>query len=81
MLAGWVDRAIDASLARLQTMDATLRRFTASLARYVILTFTVLAVLSQLGIQTASLIGVFGAAGLAIGLALQDTLSNLAAGS
>lgn len=80
MLAGWVGRAIDASLARLQTMDATLRRFTASLARYVILTFTVLAVLSQFGIQTASLIAVFGAAGLAIGLALQGTLSNLAAG-
>ncbi len=79
MLAGWMGRAIDAPLMRLQTMDATLRRFTASLARYLILTFTVLAVLSQFGIQTASLIAVFGAAGLAIGLALQGTLSNLAA--
>jgi small conductance mechanosensitive channel len=80
MLAGWVARAIDTSLGRLQTMDPTLRRFTASLARYLILMFTVLAVLSQFGIQTASLIAVFGAAGLAIGLALQGTLSNLAAG-
>ena len=41
--------------------------------RYLILTFTVLAVLSQFGVQTASLIAVFGAAGLAIGLALQGT--------
>ena len=51
-----------------------------SLARYLVLTVTVLAVLSQFGIQTTSLIAVLGAAGLAIGLALQGTLSNLAAG-
>ena len=44
------------------------------------LTVTVLAVLSQFGIQTTSLVAVIGAASLAIGLALQGTLSNLAAG-
>jgi small conductance mechanosensitive channel len=48
--------------------------------RYLILTLTVLAVLSEFGVQTASLITVFGAASLAIGLALQGTLGNLAAG-
>ncbi len=44
------------------------------------LTITVLAVLSQFGVQTTSLVAVLGAAGLAIGLALQGTLSHLAAG-
>lgn len=78
--AVWASRAVDAALARVQTTDLTLRRFIASVVRYVILTFTVLAVLSQFGVQTTSLIAVFGAAGLAIGLALQGTLANLAAG-
>jgi small conductance mechanosensitive channel len=54
--------------------------FFASLVRYTILIFTVLAVLSAFGVQTASLIAIFGAAGLAVGLALQGTLSNVAAG-
>ena len=44
------------------------------------LTVTVLAVLSEFGIQTTSLIAILGAASLAVGLALQGTLSNLAAG-
>jgi small conductance mechanosensitive channel len=54
--------------------------FFGSLARYLILIVTVLAVLSQFGVQTTSLIAVLGAASLAVGLALQGTLSNLAAG-
>ncbi len=78
--AVWASRAVDAGLARVQSTDLTLRRFIASVVRYVILTFTILAVLSQFGVQTTSLIAVFGAAGLAIGLALQGTLANLAAG-
>jgi small conductance mechanosensitive channel len=78
--AMWASRAVDVGLARVNTTDLTLRRFIASVVRYVILTFTVLAVLSQFGVQTTSLIAVFGAAGLAIGLALQGTLANLAAG-
>jgi small conductance mechanosensitive channel len=57
-----------------------LRNFFGSIARYFVLTVTVLAVLSQFGIQTTSLVAVIGAASLAIGLALQGTLSNLAAG-
>lgn len=78
--AGLASRAVDAGLTRVNTTDLTLRRFFSSIVRYVILTFTILAVLSQFGVQTTSLIAVFGAAGLAIGLALQGTLSNLAAG-
>jgi len=80
MVAGWASRAADLTLARVHSVDLTLRRFLASLIRYLILAVTVLAVLSQFGVQTTSLIAAFGAAGLAIGLALQGTLSHLAAG-
>jgi len=79
-LAGWAGRGVDRGLGKIERIDATLRSFLASATRYVILVLTVLAVLSEFGVQTASLITVFGAASLAIGLALQGTLSNLAAG-
>ncbi len=78
--AGWVRRWVARALARVPKVDQTLRPFFASLARYLVLVFTGFAVLSQFGIQTASLLAVFGAAGLAIGLAVQGTLSNVAAG-
>tara|TARA_R100000005_G_scaffold96254_1_gene81794 strand:+ start:248 stop:1327 length:1080 start_codon:yes stop_codon:yes gene_type:complete len=61
-------------------IDATVSGFLSRIAKFAILVFTVLLVLSQFGIQTASLIAVLGAAGLAIGLALQGTLSNVAGG-
>jgi small conductance mechanosensitive channel len=61
-------------------LDQMLIGFFGGIIRYLILTVTVLAVLSQFGIQTTSLIAVLGAAGLAVGLALQGTLSNIAAG-
>ncbi|MFO0995864.1 MAG: mechanosensitive ion channel [Alphaproteobacteria bacterium] len=76
----WAADATDRVLGRSAKIDTTLRRFLASLVRYVILAFTGLAMLDRLGIQTASFIAVFGAAGLAIGLALQGTLTNIAAG-
>jgi len=79
-VAGMVQRGVGATLARVGKVELTLARFLASLARYMILVVVVLAALSQFGIQTASLIAVFGAAGLAVGLALQGTLSNVAAG-
>jgi small conductance mechanosensitive channel len=61
-------------------MDITLRRFVANLARMLLMLFVIIAAIHQLGIQTASLIALLGAAGLAVGLALQGSLSNLAAG-
>jgi small conductance mechanosensitive channel len=67
-------------LGRTPHFDPMLKSFFGSLARYLVLTVTVLAVLSQFGIQTTSIVAVLGAAGLAVGLALQGTLSNLAAG-
>jgi small conductance mechanosensitive channel len=60
--------------------DETLRKFLVSLTRIGLLTFVVLAALNTLGIQTASFIAVIGAAGLAIGFALQGSLSNFASG-
>ena len=54
--------------------------FLASIVRYIIMGFTVLFVLNTFGVQTTSVVAIFGAAGLAIGLALQGTLSNVAAG-
>ncbi|MBF0325431.1 MAG: mechanosensitive ion channel [Alphaproteobacteria bacterium] len=79
-LAGWAERAVGGGLARVRVADAMLRGFFASLVRWGLLTVTGIAVLERLGVQTASLVTIVGAAGLAIGLALQGTLSNLAAG-
>jgi small conductance mechanosensitive channel len=67
-------------LGRTRHFDQMLRDFLANIVRYFILTITGLTVLSQFGVQTTSLVAVIGAASLAIGLALQGTLSNLAAG-
>lgn len=61
-------------------LDTTLFRFLGSVAKYVILAFVVIAILNRFGVQTASIVALMGAAGLAVGLALQGTLSNLAAG-
>jgi small conductance mechanosensitive channel len=60
--------------------EQTLVGFVASLVRYAILAFAVIAALSKFGIQTTSFIAVLGAAGLAVGLALQGSLANFAAG-
>lgn len=61
-------------------VDPTLHKFVTSLTYIALLAFVVIAALNQLGIQTASFIAVLGAAGLAIGLALQGALANFAAG-
>lgn len=80
IVAGWVRNGVYVGLGKTRQMDETLRVFLSNLARYTILAITLIAVLGQFGIQTASLIAVVGAAGLAIGLAMQGTLSNIAAG-
>lgn len=61
-------------------LDATLFSFLGNIVRYVIIGFAFLFVLNTFGVQTTSFVAVIGAAGLAIGLALQGTLSNIAAG-
>jgi small conductance mechanosensitive channel len=77
--AGWIRRSITQALTRSGT-DSSLIPFFASMAYYVVLGIVLSAVLNLFGLETTSLIAVFGAAGLAVGLALQGTLSNFAAG-
>ena len=77
-VAGWARRGIRHALERVPRMDETLKPFLAKLVWYVIMAFVLVAVLSQFGVQTTSVIAVLGAAGLAIGLALQGTLANVA---
>jgi small conductance mechanosensitive channel len=61
-------------------MDVTLEKFLTSLFYYLIMTMAGVAALGMMGIQMASVLTIMGAAGLAVGLALQGTLSNVAAG-
>lgn len=77
--ARWVRRAARRSLER-SRVDATLVPFLSSLAYYSVLVFVGLAVLNLFGIQTASMIAVLGAAGFAVGLAFQGSLSNFSSG-
>lgn len=79
-IAGTVSKMIMKVGAANEKLDDTLFQFLGSLARYAILAFTFLMVLERFGVETTSLVAIIGAAGLAIGLALQGTLSNLAAG-
>ena len=65
---------------RSPAIDDTLGNFLGSIARYVITAFVVIAAITKLGVETASLVAMLGAATLAIGLALQGTLGNVAAG-
>src|SRR5690606_2996252 len=68
------------ALGRFRGFDETLRKFFAQIVRYAILIVVGITVLAQFGVQTASIIAALGAIGLAIGLALQGTLQNIAAG-
>jgi small conductance mechanosensitive channel len=79
----WVAKAIRGLVQRMMRkaqMDQTLLKFVGNLTYIALLAFIIIAALSQLGIQTTSFIAVLGAAGLAIGLALQGSLANFAAG-
>jgi small conductance mechanosensitive channel len=80
ILAGWARSRVIGLSRRYNRLDATLFSFLGNILRYVILAFAALFVLNTFGIQTTSIVAVIGAAGLAIGLALQGTLSNVAAG-
>ena len=83
LLGLWTSKTLTRLLRRLMTaraVEPTLVSFSGNLAQTVLVIFVVIAALSQLGFETNSLIAVLGAAGLAIGLALQASLSNLAAG-
>lgn len=80
----WLSGFARRSVARIgkanPKLDATLFNFLGSLAGYAVLAVTILMALDRFGVETTSIVAIIGAAGLAIGLALQSTLSNLAAG-
>ncbi len=80
LVAGLAERSIFAGLGHIHGFDATLRHFFSKIVRYAIMVLVVIMVLGQFGVQTASIIAAIGAIGLAIGLALQGTLQNIAAG-
>jgi small conductance mechanosensitive channel len=80
VLARWLGRWVHDLAGRSHLIDDTLKPLISNFSRYAILAVTVVAVLSQFGVQTTSLIALLGAAGLAVGLALQGTLSNVASG-
>ncbi|WP_427454591.1 mechanosensitive ion channel family protein [Litorimonas sp. WD9-15] len=72
----WVRKLI----AKNGRIDDTLGNFFASIIRYIVTAFVVIAAVQRIGVETASLVAMLGAATLAIGLALQGTLGNVAAG-
>lgn len=80
VISGWLGKRTRKLLEKSQKMDATLIPILSNLVRYLGITFTILMVLNNFGVQTASIIAVLGAAGLAVGLALQGSLSNVASG-
>ena len=82
-LGRWVAKGVRKLVEGIMTrgkVDPTLITFTSNMAYIGLLAFIVIAALGQLGIQTTSFIAILGAAGLAVGLALQGSLSNFAAG-
>lgn len=79
----WIAKLLAKSFSKVLTkreVDQTLVKFFVSLVRIALIVFVIISAAAQVGIQTASFVAVIGAAGLAIGFALQGSLSNLAAG-
>lgn len=79
-LSGVAGKGMRRLLGRSGKIDPTVIGFFASMVRYAVIIVTILAVLDRFGVETTSLIALLGAAGLAVGLALQGTLANFAAG-
>lgn len=80
IISSWAGRRLRLLGQKYDELDDTLFAFLGNIIRYLILGFAGLFVLNTFGVQTTSFVAVIGAAGLAIGLALQGTLSNIAAG-
>jgi small conductance mechanosensitive channel len=78
-VASWLSKAVEKLLLH-RKIDKTVASFLVSILHGIMLTFVVIAAISHLGFNTTSLVAVLGAAGLAVGLALQGSLSNFASG-
>jgi len=79
ILIGWIMKVLRQFLAK-KNLDPTLQKFLVDLANWSLKILLIVSVISQLGIATTSFAAIIGAAGLAIGLALQGSLSNFAGG-
>ena len=79
IVSKWVNRAV-LFLLRNRKVDEALSRFLGSIAQYSVLVLTVVTALGTVGIETTSLVAVLASAGIAVGLALQGSLSNFASG-
>lgn len=79
MASKWAQRGVLRAL-QAREMDPSLGRFVASIVRYGVLIFTAMAALDMLSVETTSFVAVLASAGFAVGLALQGSLSNFAAG-
>ena len=84
-LAGWwlsdlLSRLVMRGMYKARSADPTIAPILGEITRYAIISITLVIVLAQFGVQTASILAVLGAVGIAIALALQGTLSNIAAG-
>lgn len=80
LAAGWLSGLATRAMRKANKIDAVFHPLPGKVVRIAVMAFTVIAVLNRFGVETTSLIALLGAAGLAIGLALQGTLSNVAAG-
>ena len=84
IIGAWIARKLEklviAASKRSPHLDETLFKFLGNLVRYIVLALVFIAVLNRFGVETTSIVAMFGAATLAIGLALQGAMSNMAAG-
>lgn len=79
-VAGWGKRISETALTKTGKVDALITGFVSNAVRYALIAFTIIAVLGRFGVETTSFVAVIGTMGLAIGLAMQGALSNVAAG-
>ncbi|WP_395257324.1 mechanosensitive ion channel family protein [Halalkalibaculum sp. DA3122] len=80
IVANWLSKRVQKATIKTERIDNTISPILIKGTKIIVLVITILAVLSKFGVETASIIAVLGTIGLAIGLALQGTLSNIASG-
>ena len=80
IVAVWAAKAVARACQRSEKIDRTLERYCTKVARVVVLIVTAVAILNNFGVQTTTIIAVLGALAVAIGIALKDTLANVASG-
>ncbi len=80
LIASWASKRVRKSCEKSERIDKTLTPILTQSVKVLILIATVIAVLNRFGVETTSLVALLGVAGLAVGLALQGTLSNFSAG-